>query len=245
MRRSHRGAALLALLALLILAGTGWWLVAPAGQQVGAAAHDAAVLAQAKAALLAWSALHCPAAATAGEALRVRSGELPVPDRDAPGDDGFGTQDATSPSLGRLPWKTLGLPPLRDASGEYLWYALADRYRDSGTGALPPVCDESLPLADPHGRPIAPSPGDCIVAVVMAPGAPLPTQLRNDTQSAAQYLERDTVDGIVFDNTRRGGPFLQGPRWRGGQPVLNDRIAWISWHEIRRSAAALPCRAGH
>ena len=33
--------------------------------------------------------------------------------------------------IGRLPWKTFGLPDLRDGSGERLWYALSPNFRDN------------------------------------------------------------------------------------------------------------------
>ena len=57
-------------------------------------------------------------------------GYLPCPDADNNGEaDGCGGQDVSL--IGRLPWKTLGLPPLRDSSGECLWYAVSGRYKNS------------------------------------------------------------------------------------------------------------------
>lgn len=58
------------------------------------------------------------------------SGYLPCPDTNNDGvADSCGSKDVSS--LGRLPWKTLGLPPLRDGSGECLWYAVSGRFKNS------------------------------------------------------------------------------------------------------------------
>lgn len=45
---------------------------------------------------------------------------LPCPD--APGTEGLAAASCPSSSSGWLPWKTLGLPALRDRSGTCLWY---------------------------------------------------------------------------------------------------------------------------
>ena len=53
-----------------------------------------------------------------------RPGELPCPDLN---NDGFADPPCgtSATRLGRLPWKTLGLPDLRDGTGERLWYAVS------------------------------------------------------------------------------------------------------------------------
>lgn len=38
--------------------------------------------------------------------------------------------------IGRLPWKTLGLPPLRDGNGDCLWYAVSGSFQDQQQAAL-------------------------------------------------------------------------------------------------------------
>jgi hypothetical protein len=61
-----------------------------------------------------------------------RPGDLPCPDRYQPGspNEGQATTPCPNPAdrLGRLPWKTLGLPDLRDSSGERLWYAVSANF---------------------------------------------------------------------------------------------------------------------
>src|SRR5688572_14935432 len=84
-------------------------------------------LAQAREALLAY-------AADRPIDARVGPGYLPCPDLD---DDGWAESTCGSLSghlgqaerLGRLPWKTLGLPDLRDGHGERLSYAVSTRFK--------------------------------------------------------------------------------------------------------------------
>lgn len=64
-----------------------------------------------------------------------RFGDLPCPDMDNDGDAETNCGDASGSNqykrLGRLPWKTLGLPDLRDSSGERLWYAVSNNFKNS------------------------------------------------------------------------------------------------------------------
>jgi type II secretory pathway pseudopilin PulG len=59
-----------------------------------------------------------------------RPGDLPCPDTN---NDGVAqsTCSAQSARLGRLPWKTLGVDDLRDGSGERLWYAVSNLYKNN------------------------------------------------------------------------------------------------------------------
>ncbi len=45
--------------------------------------------------------------------------------------------DTQAKSLGRLPYKTLGLDDIRDGSGERLWYAVSVNFKDDPRGAVP------------------------------------------------------------------------------------------------------------
>src|SRR5690606_22372944 len=123
-----------------------------------------------------------------------RLGELPCPDTD---DDGTGLVvatglpencDAQDKRLGRLPWKSLGLPDLRDGDGERLWYAVSATFkRDLLTHcALPTAADcinsdsrGTISVRDPNGalRYDGTNPDPWIpsgaIAVIIAPGAAL------------------------------------------------------------------------
>jgi hypothetical protein len=124
----------------------------------------------------------------------VGPGYLPCPDLD---DDGWAESTCGSLSgdvgqsqrLGRLPWKTLGLPDLRDGHGERLWYAVSTKYKGLLNCAASPACLDMNPDAllgtitvrDPTGAVahdgrsanlFAPDAGG-VAAVIIAPGAPL------------------------------------------------------------------------
>jgi hypothetical protein len=144
-------------------------------------------LAQAHEALLAYAAERPIDAA-------VGPGYLPCPDTD---DDGWAESTCGSLSghlgqaarLGRLPWKTLGLPDLRDGSGERLWYAVSTRHKGLLNCAASRECRDMSPatalgtitVRDPSGRvlhdgtladPLRADEGG-VAAVVIAPGPPL------------------------------------------------------------------------
>ena len=119
----QEGAALLALAALMVL-GTTWMLVSAvsaAGRSAANIAHNARLLADAKAALIAW------VAANALEPTEENPGRLPCPQ--AWGDVGSPNEGRAAPSCanptGWLPWRTLGLPAMFDASGRQLWYVVS------------------------------------------------------------------------------------------------------------------------
>jgi len=124
-------------------------------------AQDA--LLKAKAALIAF------AADTTSTA--IQPGALPCPDTN---DDGNaeGSCSGTNVVLGRLPWKTLGVDDIRDASGERLWYALSPRFRKMSSTVVNSDTRGQLTITDGTA-----SSGN-IIAVVIAPGPALGAQLQ-------------------------------------------------------------------
>lgn len=124
----------------------------------------------------------------------VGPGYLPCTDLD---DDGWaeatcGSLDGAlgrQERLGRLPWKTLGLPDLRDGYGERLWYAVSSRHKGLLNCAASRACLDMSPATalgfitvrdnagallhdGTLGDPRRASEGGA-VAVVIAPGPPL------------------------------------------------------------------------
>lgn len=66
----------------------------------------------------------------------ARPGDLPCPDLDNDGEAELSCGNAAGSTgqdlrLGRLPWKTLGLPDLRDGHGERLWYAVSNNFKNN------------------------------------------------------------------------------------------------------------------
>jgi type II secretory pathway pseudopilin PulG len=185
----ERGAILALLAALLAIAITAVFttaLASVAGEQGRSKATERA-LATAREALIAYATSR-PIDAVVGP------GYLPCPDRD---DDGWAEPTCGSMSgdtgqwqrLGRLPWKTLGLPDLRDGSGERLWYAVSSKHKGLLNCTVSVECLDLSPesalgtitVRDASGTvihdgtsasPYDPGSGGA-VAVVIAPGPPL------------------------------------------------------------------------
>ena len=180
-----------------------------------------------------------------------RPGSLPCPDTD---DDGSadlyaGTEcppysGGPIPTIyiGRLPWRTLGLPDLRDAYGERLWYAVLREF------ARNPTCAPSCPInSDTKGNitvyqdSAASAITTQAVAVIFASGAALETQNRDPAATAlcpttgttiarslcaANYL--DATGGA--DNAQAGGagPFITAQ----SSATFNDRLLVITTAEL-------------
>ena len=88
--------------------------------------HDA--LATSKEGLIAYAVSHTDGVPVVG--APARPGTLPCPDADDDGHEDYDiATDACRSLTGRLPWITLGLPDLRDDSGERLWYSVSNDFR--------------------------------------------------------------------------------------------------------------------
>jgi len=96
-----------------------------------------------------------------------RPGSLPCPDTD---DDGVAQLFAGNQCpnyVGRLPWRTLELPDLRDAEGERLWYVLSPTHRDHS--AAEPINSNTAGAITVSGA----TPSAQVLAVLISPGRPL------------------------------------------------------------------------
>ena len=204
-RSSQRGAALLifALLVILGLLGAFFGQLDSTSQTSQRNKITDEALAQAKEALIGYAATY-----------RDRQhptdvfGYLPCPDMDTNGisedadNDGFAESTcrlADTTVVGRLPWKTLGLPPLRDGAGECLWYAVSGSAKNSpstsvfnwdtlGQLVIQDAGGTALVSTAEHDRPLA---------IVFSPGSVLGSQSRassgtsecGGSNAAADYLE--------------------------------------------------------
>lgn len=255
MKKRQRGAALLLAL-LVLLVGSLAGLLSHLDRKSSAYGRDrptADALAVAKAALIGYA---------AGSAIDVsgtlvtarRPGDLPCPDLDGDGQGdspcGNGAGTTGQPlRLGRLPWKDLGLPDLRDGSGERLWYAVSSNFKRSVRYNAPLNSDTpgTITLRDASGR-IAfdAGAGTGVVAVVIAPG---PALLRSGpaggspywqdrggagANQASNYLDAGNgEDNAGFTDGSASDGFIAGPVVDGaGNVVVNDRLAWITAGEL-------------
>lgn len=226
-RARERGQAAL-LVALLISLGIFLFVYNAIGSVAISARHGTRTeqaLAQAKEALIGRAASD-----------NVRPGSLPCPDIN---NDGSAESPVLYPGgvcpsyIGRLPWRTLGLPELRDGSGELLWYALSPLFRDHSL-AEPINSDKKGNITVYSGDTSTVITAEA-VAVVFAAGGAVGTQLRNaaqialcpttgtlvpTTDCAANYLE--SASGV--NNANATGPYI------AAQPSasFNDRLLVIT-----------------
>lgn len=195
----QRGAALLLLLAVVVVAASYTLLKrlnhTPSG--LDRTSDTALVLGEAKTALI-------------GYALKStnRPGELPCPDTSNSGNSG--SMPCTGNITFRFPWKALGLPDLRDSSGERLWYVVDPAFAGSTV-----INSETMPALTIDGGTTR------YAAIIIAPGKSLPGQSRSGGQqnSIQRYLEADNANNDAFFVTAASGDF-------------NDRLLGITRDEL-------------
>ncbi|HCI13897.1 MAG: hypothetical protein A2063_08175 [Gallionellales bacterium GWA2_60_142] len=169
-------------------------------------------------------------------------GYLPCPD---PNGTGYGANDEGSSetcgskdisAMGRLPWKTLGLPALLDGSGECLWYAVSGTYKNN------PMTDKMMNQDTPGLFEILDSSGATVaqnvVAVVFAPAPPLGAQNRAPDGTApvcggnytpSNYLDND---GTINNAAVSGAADAVSQFRLGDSALLNDRMIYITREDI-------------
>lgn len=145
-----------------------------------------------------------------------RPGVMSCPDID---DDGSAespiSYGGVCPSyIGRLPWKTLDLPDLRDGNGDRLWYALSSSLRDDAS---------AQPINSSTPGNLTVDSTNQIAAIIFSPGPPLATQVGRPSNNVADYLDGSNADA---DNNYTSG--LISSRF-------NDRLMIISRDELFRA----------
>ena len=198
-RSTQRGQTLLLLVILIVGAGAVFYsFIGLSGSAIERDKITAAALAQAKDALIGYAASdnNHPGSLPCPDLMTNQSGNTPndgTTDLYA-GIECPGYVASSNVYLGRLPWRTLGLPDLRDGSGERLWYAVSRDF------ARNPSCLPNCPLnSDTLGQLTVTgvAPASNVVAIIFAPGTSLGTQLRNAAgeNTASNYLEDENANG--------------------------------------------------
>jgi len=238
----QQGAALLMMLMLLII-GALYLFIEPlsaARMQADRDKRTARALAQAKQALIAY------AASYGDKHLNKVHGYLPCPETAIPASlaDEGSAEGSCGPKnisvIGRLPWKTLGLEPLRDGSGECLWYAVSGTYKNNpGTDMLNWDTPGLFTILSSNGVGNASSPEDRAAAVIFSPGAVSGSQNRipvanagvcSGNYSASNYLEASAAASNAVVSTIAGAVsnFIAG----GIDNGVNDTLLAVTPQEV-------------
>ncbi len=209
---SRQGGAALLLFMLIVIVATTTVLLANMNRddlRARRLADTAAALSEAKELLIEYAVVH-------GDISPGQPIGLPCPDVDSGGgylDGEAHTSDcgiAGGNVMGRLPWRTLGMPASKDATAECVWYAVSGSYKHAGAETAEMINADSngqlqfvnldtgavVQGAQPQDRP---------VAMVIAPMRALAGQVRpaagvtaqcSSSFDTADFLEEDAATGV-------------------------------------------------
>lgn len=165
----------------------------------------------------------------------LKPGRIPCPDRDSDNDSDLADNSGNNCGgsyLNRLPGKNLRIGELHDSGNEKLWYAISPGFRDGSLDAVNSLTPTMLTI-DGQGE---------YVAVLLAPGAPLPGQTRNTFATRSAYLEEENASGTVNLVTLRQRQ--EDESEEQAKTKFNDRVLGISkkeWEDtlLRRVSAEI------
>lgn len=246
----QRGAALLVVITILVL-GTSWFMLstlnATLNRTTAKQNHNGKVLQEAKAALIGY---------VAREVLNFTEnvpGILPCPESlGSVGGSTEGTKEpwcaptyASAKTIGRFPWKTIGIDKLVDSAGEPLWYVVSSNWVRTTSSSAPQINNSSSGQLNLDGT------GD-IVALIIAPGAPLTvtpnsnqtsegcvarTQSRNDKAHSANPSSAPNPDYRDYLECKNAAlpidpDFITSVADNATHSVFNDQVVAISASDI-------------
>jgi hypothetical protein len=236
--RLAQGSALVFIL-IILMAGAAFLVSAlRSNPQVERDKITADALAQAKEALIGYAATYRDT--RPGEVF----GYLPCPDTDNDGVAQANCGGTDVSVIGRLPWQTLGLPPLRDSSGECLWYAVSGRYKNnSPTAVLNWDTTGQFIIQDAAATVLA----NGVVAVVFAARGPINNQARtsganecggDNTNNINAYLDGNDTIYTATPVANADSTLTLSTVASIADGTNNDRGLWIApneiWERVRR-----------
>jgi type II secretory pathway pseudopilin PulG len=195
-RNKQSGQALMLLLILIVLTATTLFLQRATSntQHLQSDATSLAALQTARTALIGYAI-----------ANQTRPYAFPCPDSDNDGSANVTPVTNLCVSLrGWLPFKTLGIDDIRDASGERIWYALSSNFNENIPGVITNATPTQITLD-----------GTAAIAVVVAPGASINQTPRisngftangNAAINVGKYLEgvNANIPATTFSSTAAG-----------------------------------------
>ncbi len=240
-RVKQRGYALLILIALLTTAAATVTVNALTNNGNNQIARDkitAAALAQAREALIGYAITY--AETHSGNVL----GYLPCPDTSGTDLGGEGAAAGNCgaknvSALGRLPWKTLDLTPLRGGDNECLWYAVSGTYKyNIKTDLMNWDTNGQLQVYDSDGTTLLTPANNQAVAVIFAPGTAASGQDRSGTtapECGGNYTASNYLDSIgAFNNATVSANANALSPFRVGDSALqtSDRMVFVTKQDI-------------
>ena len=155
--------------------------------------------------------------------------------------------------MGRLPWRTLGVAPLKDGSEACLWYVVSGSYKDAGVATselINPDTNGQLQLlgietgaiiagTQPDERPVA-----MIIAPMVAldgqarPGPASPGDQCSSSFAANRFLDTDSGSGVSNASVSGVADGIDLLAAAAGYDVAhNDRISLITRGDLARRVA--------
>jgi hypothetical protein len=135
---------------------------------------------------------------------------LPNPDLDISpiipeGSESSGAGAIDYSLIGKLPWKSLNIPPLKDGWGECLWYVVSGRFKKSpNTSVLNWDTQGQINVINAEGSTIASN----LAALIISPGFVLSNQNRiadsANIQCGGNYDARNYLDAYSVSNAISG-----------------------------------------
>jgi type II secretory pathway pseudopilin PulG len=231
--RRQRGAAFMVMLVIMIIGVTAMFVasLSSSALQVARNQNTADALAKAKDALIAYAVSDSN-----------RPGELPCPDfnNDGVSEPINDYSGSNCKSLtGWLPWKTLGLPELRDANGDHLWYTVANPFHANGSVALnsDTLITNSTNMLTVIDGATGTTLETNVIAIVFSPGAVISPETRSGADSnastmAINYLESNNAKPNTSSTPNTTFQTANDKVTPLPTPVVNDRLLTINYTSL-------------
>ena len=161
--------------------------------------------------------------------------------------------NADQVAIGLLPYRTLGLPDLRDADGNCLWYAVSGTFKNAPPPTTPLNWDTEGQLSvlgasgatlsapdNPSASPPYANADGGVAAIVFAPGLAINTSQAQGRSGSNQPCNANPANIAAYLESSANS-FVTGIAKDGSGAITNnDRVAWITPRDIFSRILARP-----